>query len=53
VAMGIAGLTWLTAAATFTIAEDVGVNGRVHSFGDALCGRRAQSRRSVTATSIR
>ena len=36
VAMGIAGLTWLTSAATFTIAEDVGVNGRVHSFGDAL-----------------
>lgn len=35
-AMGVAGLTWLTSASTFTIAEDVGVNGRVHSFGDAL-----------------
>jgi voltage-gated potassium channel len=35
-AMGVAGLTWLTSASTFTITEDVGVNGRVHSFGDAL-----------------
>lgn len=35
-ALGMAGLTWLTSAAAFTIAEDVGVNGRVHSFFDAL-----------------
>jgi voltage-gated potassium channel len=36
IALGLAGLTWLTAAAAFTVAEDVGVNGRVHSFFDAL-----------------
>ena len=35
-ALGLAGLTWLTSAAAFTIAEDVGVNGRIHSFFDAL-----------------
>lgn len=36
IAFGVAGLTWLTSAASFTLAEDVGVNGRIHSFGDAL-----------------
>jgi voltage-gated potassium channel len=36
IGLGIAGLTWLTAAAMFTIAEDVGVNGRVHSSFDSL-----------------
>ena len=35
-ALGLAGLTWVTAAAGFTVAEDVGVNGRIHSFFDAL-----------------
>ena len=35
-ALGMAGLTWLTSAAAFTVAEDVGVNGRIHSFFDAL-----------------
>jgi voltage-gated potassium channel len=35
-ALGTAGLTWITSAAAFTIAEDVGAEGRVHSFFDAL-----------------
>ncbi len=35
-ALGMAGITWLTSAAAFTVAEDVGVGGRVHSFFDAL-----------------
>ena len=35
-ALGSAGLTWLTAAAAFTIAEDVGTGGRIHSFFDSL-----------------
>jgi voltage-gated potassium channel len=35
-ALGVAVFTWLTAAAAFTLAEDVGVDGRVKSFGDAL-----------------
>jgi len=35
-ALGFAGLTWLTAAVGFTLAEDVGPNGRVHSFFDAI-----------------
>jgi voltage-gated potassium channel len=29
-------LVWITAASAFTIAEDVGVNGRYESFFDAL-----------------
>ena len=29
-------LTWLTSAVGFTLAEDVGEGGRVHSFFDAL-----------------
>ncbi|HVF76638.1 MAG TPA: potassium channel family protein [Acidimicrobiales bacterium] len=32
----MAGLTWLTSAVGFTLAEDVGADGRVHSFFDAL-----------------
>jgi voltage-gated potassium channel len=36
VALGAAGLTWLSAAAAFTLVEDVGVDGRLHSFFDAL-----------------
>jgi voltage-gated potassium channel len=36
VAFGVAGLTWITSAAAFTIAEDVGVDGRHESFFDAL-----------------
>ncbi|HEY7628137.1 MAG TPA: hypothetical protein VH761_13765 [Ilumatobacteraceae bacterium] len=40
-ALGMAGLTWLTSAAAFTVAEDVGVNGRIHSFFDALWWSRA------------
>ena len=35
-ALGMAALTWVTSAAAFTIAEDVGVGGRIHSFFDAL-----------------
>jgi voltage-gated potassium channel len=35
-ALGVAAMTWLTSAAAFTVAEDVGVNGRLHSFSDAL-----------------
>ena len=35
-ALGTAGLTWLSAAVGFTLAEDVGTDGRLHSFFDAL-----------------
>ena len=35
-ALGMAGMTWLTAAVAFTLVEDVGKDGRLHSFGDAL-----------------
>ena len=35
-ALSLAGLTWLTSAAAFTIAEDVGEGRRVASFFDAL-----------------
>jgi voltage-gated potassium channel len=35
-AIGLAAFTWLTSAAAFTIAEDVGENGRLESFFDAL-----------------
>ncbi len=35
-ALGLAGLTWLTSAAAFTVAEDVGDGGRIGSFYDAL-----------------
>ena len=35
-ALSLAGFVWLTSAAAFTLAEDVGTNGRVYSFGDAL-----------------
>lgn len=35
-ALGAAGLTWLTSAVAFTIAEDVGMSGRYESFFDAL-----------------
>ena len=34
-AFGLAGLTWITAAVGFTLAEDVGEYGRIHSFADA------------------
>jgi voltage-gated potassium channel len=34
-AFGLAGLTWITAAVGFTLVEDVGAQGRVHSFFDA------------------
>lgn len=36
VAFGVAGLTWLTSAAAFTIVEDVGTGRPVDSFFDAL-----------------
>jgi voltage-gated potassium channel len=36
VAVSISGFVWLTAAAAFTIVEDVGDGRRVDSFGDAL-----------------
>ena len=36
IALGAAGLTWLTSAAAFTLAEDVGEGGRIDSFFDAL-----------------
>jgi len=35
-ALGLAGFTWVTSAVLFTIVEDVGAHGRVHSFFDAL-----------------
>lgn len=35
-ALLLAGFVWLTSPAAFTLAEDVGTSGRVHSFGDAL-----------------
>ena len=35
-ALGMAGFTWITSAVAFTLAEDVGAEGRVHSFFDAL-----------------
>ena len=35
-AFGVAGLTWISSAVGFTLVEDVGTNGRVHSFFDAL-----------------
>jgi voltage-gated potassium channel len=35
-ALGMAGLTWITSAVVFTLAEDVGQGGRVPSFFDAL-----------------
>lgn len=35
-AIGLAGFTWLTSAVLFTMVEDVGPHGRVHSFFDAL-----------------
>jgi voltage-gated potassium channel len=36
IALGAAGMTWLTSAAAFTLAEDVGDGGRISSFFDAL-----------------
>ena len=36
IALGVAGLTWLSAAAAFTLAENVGQQGRIGSFFDAL-----------------
>jgi voltage-gated potassium channel len=36
IALGAAGMTWLTSAAAFTLAEDVGADGRLKSFFDAL-----------------
>lgn len=35
-ALGMAGLTWITSAVAFTLAEDVGENGRLSSFFDGL-----------------
>ena len=35
-ALALAGLTWLSSAVAFTLAEDVGENGRLHSFFDAI-----------------
>lgn len=35
-AFGLAGMTWITSAVAFTLAEDVGQGRRVHSFFDAL-----------------
>lgn len=35
-ALTAAGMTWLSAAVAFTLAEDVGAEGRLHSFFDAL-----------------
>ncbi len=32
----MAGLTWITSAVAFTLVEDVGRNGRLHSFFDGL-----------------
>lgn len=35
-AFGVAGLTWVSSAVAFTLVEDVGVDGRLESFFDAL-----------------
>lgn len=35
-ALGVAGMTWITSAVAFTLTEDVGEEGRLHSFFDAL-----------------
>ena len=35
-ALGVAGMTWISSAVAFTLAEDVGPEGRLHSFGDGL-----------------
>jgi len=35
-ALGFAGMTWLSSAVAFTLTEDVGTDGRLQSFGDAL-----------------
>jgi voltage-gated potassium channel len=35
-AFGLAGFTWVTSAVAFTVAEDVGQEGRLNSFFDAL-----------------
>jgi voltage-gated potassium channel len=35
-AFAVAGFVWISAAVAFTIAEDVGTDGRIDSFGDAL-----------------
>lgn len=35
-ALGVAGLTWITSAVAFTLAEDVGEGGRLSSFFDGL-----------------
>lgn len=35
-ALSTAGMTWITSAVAFTLLEDVGEHGRVHSFFDAL-----------------
>ena len=35
-ALSLAGLTWLTSAAAFTVVEDVGDGKQIDSFGDAL-----------------
>jgi voltage-gated potassium channel len=35
-ALGVAAMTWLTSAVGFTLAEDVGSDGRLHSFFDGL-----------------
>jgi phage-related minor tail protein len=35
-ALGVAGFTWISSAVAFTLAEDVGVDGRLHSFFDGL-----------------
>jgi voltage-gated potassium channel len=35
-ALGMAGFTWISSAVAFSLAEDVGEEGRVHSFFDAL-----------------
>ena len=34
-ALSLAAFTWITSAAAFTVVEDVGENGRLHTFGDA------------------
>ena len=35
-ALGVAGMTWLSSAVAFTLVEDVGRDGRLHSFFDGL-----------------
>jgi voltage-gated potassium channel len=52
-AIGVAGFTWIMSAATFTLAENVGVHGRVHRLAMRFGGQPRRSPRSATETLLR